>query len=154
MADLLLPIHAISSSIFIRQYKSDVTVAFRFVPWNNKPMLEKEKKETNVMQFVALRSKKKCTKKFKSWEGKANIEKDHGSLSRAIELPFTLWDRQAARLLILQQFGINMPISIVKIYWADETGITSNGNLVKGYAPAVKKRELQLNVRKENISMI
>lgn len=117
-----------------------------------------------------------------------------------LKLPFALWDRQAIQLLILQQFGINMPIRTVghylsrwgytpqrpirkayeqrpaeverwmqesypaikakaktenaEIYWADETGIATNGNLVRGYVPAGKTPELRLNARKEHISMI
>ena len=41
-----------------------------------------------------------------------------------------------------------------EIYWGDETGVATNGNLVRGYAPAGKTPELRLNARKEHISMI
>jgi len=32
-----------------------------------------------------------------------------------------------------------------EIYWGDETGIATNGNCVRGYAPAGKTPELRLN---------
>ena len=41
-----------------------------------------------------------------------------------------------------------------EIYWGDETGIATNGNLVRGYAPAGKTPELRLNARKEHSSMM
>ncbi|MEI6846840.1 MAG: IS630 family transposase [Chlorobiaceae bacterium] len=41
-----------------------------------------------------------------------------------------------------------------EIYWGDETGIATNGNLVRGYAPDGKTPVLRLNARKEHISMI
>jgi len=41
-----------------------------------------------------------------------------------------------------------------EIYWGDETGIATNGNCVRGYAPAGKTPELRLNARKEHISMM
>ncbi len=41
-----------------------------------------------------------------------------------------------------------------EIYWGDETGISTQGNLVRGYAPAGKTPELRLNARKEQVSMI
>ena len=42
----------------------------------------------------------------------------------------------------------------VEIYWGDETGISTQGNLVRGYALAGKTPELRLNARKEQVSMI
>lgn len=41
-----------------------------------------------------------------------------------------------------------------EIYWGDETGLATNGNVVRGYAPAGKTPELRLNARKEHVSMI
>lgn len=41
-----------------------------------------------------------------------------------------------------------------EIYWDDETGISTSGNRVRGFAPAEKTPELRLNARKEHISMI
>ena len=41
-----------------------------------------------------------------------------------------------------------------EIYWVDETGISTNSNLVRGYAPAGKTPELRLNARKEHLSMM
>jgi len=40
------------------------------------------------------------------------------------------------------------------IYWGDESGIATNGNRVRGYAPTGKTPELRLNARKEHISMM
>lgn len=41
-----------------------------------------------------------------------------------------------------------------EIYWADETGMETSGNRVRGYAPAGKTPEIRLNSRKEHVSMI
>ena len=41
-----------------------------------------------------------------------------------------------------------------EIYWSDETGIATNGNLVRGDAPVGKTPELRINARREHISMI
>jgi len=41
-----------------------------------------------------------------------------------------------------------------EIYWGDETGLATSGNVVRGYAPAGKTPELRLNARKEHVSMI
>jgi len=41
-----------------------------------------------------------------------------------------------------------------EIYWGDETGLATSGNVVRGYAPADKTPELRLNARKEHVSMI
>ncbi|WP_292002285.1 IS630 family transposase [Chlorobium sp.] len=41
-----------------------------------------------------------------------------------------------------------------EIYWGNETGLSTQGNLVRGYAPAGKTPELRLNARKEHVSMI
>lgn len=117
-----------------------------------------------------------------------------------LKLHFALWDRHAVRQLILQQFGLDLPIRTVgdylsrwgytpqrpirkayeqrpvevdrwmqesypaikakakaekaEIYWGDETGVSTSGNLVRGYAPAGKTPVLRLNARKEHISMM
>jgi hypothetical protein len=41
-----------------------------------------------------------------------------------------------------------------EIYWGDDTGLSTQGNLVRGYAPAGKAPELRPNARKEHVSMI
>ena len=41
-----------------------------------------------------------------------------------------------------------------EIYWADETGLSTQGNLVRVYAPAGKTPDLRLNSQKEYLSMI
>jgi len=41
-----------------------------------------------------------------------------------------------------------------EIYWAGETGVATNGTLVRGYTPAGKSLGLCLNARKEHIRMI
>lgn len=41
-----------------------------------------------------------------------------------------------------------------EIFWCDETGISTNGNLARGYAPVGQTPELRLNARKEHLNMI
>ncbi len=108
-----------------------------------------------------------------------------------LQFPFAFWDRQAIEPLILQQFGIIMPIRTVghdlsrwdytpqrpaevarwmqeaylaikakaktenaESYRADESGIATNGNLVRGHASAEITQELRLNTRRKHIRMI
>ncbi|HHE32992.1 MAG TPA: IS630 family transposase [Chlorobaculum parvum] len=158
-------------------------------------------REGKAMLSVPRRGRKHGEKRRLSHEQEKQIQKmivDH--YPEQLKLPFALWDRQAVTLLILQQFGINLPVRTVgdylsrwgytpqrpirkayeqrpaeverwmqesypairekakaekaEIYWGDETGISTNGNLVRGYAPAGKTPELRINARKEHISMI
>lgn len=158
-------------------------------------------KEGDAMLSVPQRGRKKGEQRRLTLEQEKQIQKmivDH--YPEQLKLPFALWDRQAVTLLILQQFGINLPVRTVgdylsrwgytpqrpirkayeqrpaeverwmqesypaikekakaekaEIYWGDETGISTNGNLVRGYAPAGKTPTLRLNARKEHISMI
>lgn len=41
-----------------------------------------------------------------------------------------------------------------EILWCDESGLSTNGNLARGYASKGKTPELRINARKEHISMI
>lgn len=41
-----------------------------------------------------------------------------------------------------------------EIFWGDESALSTNGNVVRGYAPAGQTPEIRLNARKEHISMI